>query len=87
MEVKFLVSEKNEVEVEMPGLTLPEILRVYLLKDSDVTFAAWKRDHYTSSPVLKVKTKTKDAKVAVKVAVRAIVSDLEQIETQFKALK
>lgn len=87
MEVKYLVSEKNEVEFEVPSLTLAEIIRVYLVNDSDVTFAAWKREHYTNSPVLKVKTKTKAAKAVVKAAVKAIVSDLEQAEAQFKSLK
>lgn len=87
MEIKFLVSEKNEVEVEVPNLTLAEILRVYLANNSDVTFVAWKREHYTISPVLKVKTKSKNAKAVIKIAVKNIVSDLEKVEKSFKTLK
>ena len=87
MEVKFLVSEKNLIEVELPNLTLAEILRVYLANSSDVTFVAWKREHYTKNPILKVRAKDKDAKAVVKAAVRSIVSDLDGFETQFKALR
>lgn len=87
MELKFLTHEKHEVEVEVPNLTLAEILRVYLNKNSNVVFAAWKREHYTKSPVLKVKTKDKDVKVVIKEAVSAITEDLDKVSSDFKALK
>lgn len=87
MELKFLKTEKNEVEVEFTDMTLIEILRTYLNKDSDVTFAAWKREHHTVNPVLKVKTKSKDAKTVLKDAVKAIVADLDSALKDFKALK
>ena len=87
MELKFLKAEKNEVEIEFPETTLIEILRVYLNKDSDITFAAWKREHGTVKPVLKVTTKSKDVKPVLKAAVSAITKDLDSVATEFKALK
>ncbi len=87
MEVKVLKKEKNELELQFDNLTFPEILRVYLNKDSSVTFAAWKKEHSTVNPVLLVKTKGKDAKAVVEHAVNEIVKDLEKVETEFKSLK
>jgi len=87
MEIKVLESSKDELKLEAESLTIVEILRVYLNKDSDVTFAAWRRDHPTENPVLLVKTKGKTAKKAVSDAVNAIVKDLDKIESDFKKLK
>jgi DNA-directed RNA polymerase subunit L len=87
MEIKVLKVEKNEMEFEIESLTLAEILRVYLNKDSNVTFAAWKREHHTMNPVVKVKTSSKAPKAIVDVAVKKIISDLEGIEKEFKKLK
>ncbi len=87
MEIKVLNDSKDEIEVEIEELTLVEILRVYLNKDSSVTFAAWKREHPTKSPVLKVKTKGKAAKKAVNDAVSAIVKDLDKVEKDFEKMK
>lgn len=85
MEVKFLSESKEEAEVEINSLTLVELLRTYLNKDSNVTFAAWKREHPTKLPVLKVKAK--DAKVAIKAAAAAAIKDLDTVAADFKALK
>ncbi|VVB84054.1 DNA-directed RNA polymerase subunit L [uncultured archaeon] len=87
MEINVLKSSKEEMEIELESLTIAEILRVYLNKDSDVTFAAWKREHPTKKPVLLVKTKGKIAKKAIDDAVGEIVKDLEEIEGEFKKLK
>ena len=87
MEIKILNKEKNEIEFELDNLTLVEILRVYLNKDSAVNFAAWRREQITESPVMKVKTSGKDALKAVGDAVKLVVSDLEGLEKDFKALK
>ena len=70
-------SEKNEVEVEVPNLTLAEILRVYLSNDSSVDFVAWRREHLTKNPVFKIKAK--DVKASVKSACDAIIKDLDSI--------
>ena len=87
MEVKFLKNDKNDVEVQLEDLNLAEILRIYLNNDSEVTFVAWKRQHMTEDPILKIKTKSKDVKSVVKSAIEAITSDLDSILGNFKGLK
>ena len=87
MEIKILSNEKNEIEIELKNVTLAEILRVYLNKDDSVDFAAWKRDHPTTNPALKVKTKNKTAKKAIKDAVSAVTKDLDKVEKDFSKLK
>jgi DNA-directed RNA polymerase subunit L len=72
VEVSVLKNEKNELEVELNDLTIAEILRVYLHKDSSVEFAAWRREHPTKPVVLKVVTKGKTAKKALEDAVALI---------------
>jgi DNA-directed RNA polymerase subunit L len=87
MELNILKSGKDEIQFEIESLTLAEILRVYLNKDSAVTFAAWKREHPTKKPVMLVKTKGKTAKKAIDDAVSAITKDLDKLESDFKKLK
>lgn len=79
MEINVLESSNDEIKIEIENLTIAEILRVYLNKDSSVVFAAWKREHPTKKPVLSVKTKGKKAKKAVSDAVSAIIKDLDKI--------
>ena len=85
--MNILKDSKEELELEIGSLTLVEILRVYLNKDSSVTFAAWKREHPTKKPILAVRTKGKTPKKAINDAISAITKDLENIETDFKKLK
>ncbi len=87
MEVKILSNSKDEIEVELDNVTIAEIMRVYLNKDSGVTFAAWKREHPTKNPVLLVKTKGKTAKKAIDDSVKEIEKDLNKAEEDFKKLK
>jgi len=87
MELKVLKNSKEEMEIELPNLTLAELLRVYLNKDASVTFAAWKREHPSEKPVLALKTKGKTTKKALGDAVDAVVKDLDNIEKDFKAMK
>ena len=87
MEFNVLKSSKDELEMESDSLTVVEILRVYLNKDSSVHFAAWKREHPTKNPILVVRTKGKTAKKAVNDAVNAITKDLDKIEDDFKKMK
>ena len=87
MEMKVLKSSKDEIELEVDNLTIVEILRVFLNKDSSVTFAAWRREHPTRNPVLLVKTKGKTAKKAITDAVSLITKDLEKVEDDFKKMK
>ncbi len=87
MELKVLKSSKDEIELEVDDLTLAEILRVYLNRDSSVSFAAWRREHPTKNPVLLVRTKGKSAKKAISDAVSEITKELEKIEKDFKGMK
>jgi len=87
MEVNIIKSSKDELEMESDSLTVVEILRVYLNKDSSVSFAAWKREHPTKNPVLVVRTKGKTAKKAVHDAINSIAKDLDKIEDDFKKMK
>lgn len=87
MEIKVLESSKDEIKVEIDSLTIAEILRVYLNKDSSVVLAVWKREHPTKNPVLTVKTKGKTAKKVIDDAVSAITKELDKIATDFKKLK
>ncbi len=87
MELEILKSSKEEIEVRLENLTLVEILRVYLNKDSGVSFAAWKREHPSEKPILKVVTKGKTAKKAIADAVKEITKDLDKIESDFKKMK
>jgi DNA-directed RNA polymerase subunit L len=87
MEMNILKDSKEELEAEIGSLTMVEILRVYLNKDSSVTFAAWKREHPTKKPILNVKTKGKTPKKAIADAIAAITKDLDGIEADFKKLK
>jgi DNA-directed RNA polymerase subunit L len=86
MEVNVLESSKNEIKVEIDNLTIAEILRVYLNKDSSVDVAVWSREHPTKNPVLYVKTKGKTAKKAVDDAVKAVTKELDNISKDFKKI-
>ncbi|HLD54925.1 MAG TPA: RpoL/Rpb11 RNA polymerase subunit family protein [Candidatus Nanoarchaeia archaeon] len=87
MEIKVLNESKEEIKLELESITLTEILKVYLNKDSAVTFVAWKRNHPTEKPVIVVKTKGKTAKKAINDAIGAITKDLDKIQADFKKLK
>ena len=87
IELEILKSSKDEIEVRLGNMTLVEILRVYLNKDPAVSFSAWKREHPSEKPILKVTTKGKSAKKAISDAVASIVKDLDKIEADFKKLK
>lgn len=87
MEMNVLKSSKEEIEVQLDNVTLAEILRVYLNKDSNVVFAAWRRNHPTEKPVLKVKTKGKTVKKALGDAVEEVIKELDRVDESFKKLK
>ena len=87
MKLEVLNSEKNELEIKIDNLTIVELLRVYLNKDSSVDFAAWKREHPTEKPILKITTKGKTAKKALDDAIALVVKDLEKTEKDFKGMK
>lgn len=87
IELEILKSSKEEIEVRIGSMTLVEILRVYLNKDPAVNFAAWKREHPSEKPILKVTTKGKTAKKAISDAITSMVKDLDKIEADFKKMK
>jgi DNA-directed RNA polymerase subunit L len=85
MDLKILKEDKEEIEVEIDNVTLAEVLRVYLNENSNVSFAAWKREHPTKNPVLKVKAK--NPKKAIKEAVSTVSKELDKVEKDFSNLK
>ena len=86
MDVNVLKSSKDEMEVELENLAIAELLRVYLNKDSSVTFAVWRRDHPSEKPVLVVKTKGKTVKKALSDAITLITKNLDKVESDFKKM-
>lgn len=84
MEIKVLEDKKDEMTVEIGNLTIAEILRVYLNKDENVSFAAWRREHITKSPILKIKTRGKTAKKALRDAISHVEKDADKILADVK---
>jgi len=87
MEVKYLKSEKNEAEIQLNNLTIAEVMRAYLAKDDSVSFVAWKREHPSKDPILKIKTKGKTVKKAIEDAVSQIEKETEKIISDLKKSK
>lgn len=87
MDIKILKNEKNEIKVEVGNITVVEVLRVYLNRDSSVNFAAWKRMHPSKNPILHVKTSGKTAKKALQDAITAIEKDSSKFLSEFKKAK
>ena len=86
MEINILKESKDELEFEIDGLTIAEILKVYLNQDSSVEFAAWKQVHPTEKPIVLVRTKGKTAKKAVHDAINVITKELDRLEKDFDKL-
>ncbi len=84
MEIKYIKNEKNEIEVEINNLTIAELVRSYLVEDDNVDFAAWRRDHPTKNPILKITTNGKTAKKALQDAIKKIEKELDSVAEQFK---
>ncbi|MFH1308308.1 MAG: RpoL/Rpb11 RNA polymerase subunit family protein [archaeon] len=84
MEIKYLKEDKTEAEIEISNMTIVELLRVYLNKDESVSFAAWKREHPTKNPILKIKTKNKTPKKAIQDAVSEIEKDTDKLVAGLK---
>jgi DNA-directed RNA polymerase subunit L len=87
MKVEYLKDDKNEADIELDNTTIAEILRVYLAQDDGVSFVAWRKEHPTKNPVLKIKTSGKSARKAVEDAVSKIEKDLDKLEADFKKSK
>ncbi|MFW6233632.1 MAG: RpoL/Rpb11 RNA polymerase subunit family protein [Nanoarchaeota archaeon] len=87
MNLNIIKNEKNEIEVECDNLTIIELLREYLNNDSGVEFVAWKREHPTKNPILKVKTKGKTPKKAINDTISIISKELDKLDSDFKKIK
>tara|TARA_Y100000310_G_scaffold9084_1_gene9538 strand:+ start:86 stop:349 length:264 start_codon:yes stop_codon:yes gene_type:complete len=87
MEIDYLMDEKNEAEIQLDNLTIVEVLRTYLLKDSGVEFAAWRRTHPSKNPILKIKTKGKSVKKALSDASALIEKESDKLVSDFKKSK
>ena len=87
MQIQYLKNEKHEVEIELNNVTIAELLRSYLNNDEEVTLAAWKREHPTKNPKIKIKTSGKTAKKALNDAIARIEKYLDRIESNFKKAK
>lgn len=85
MEVKIIKQEKNKLDIELDNLTIAEVLRVYLNKESGVKLAAWKREHPMKNPVLHIEAD--NAKSVLKKAITAIEKDIDKAVVEFKKLK
>lgn len=86
MEIKVLKDEKNEIEVSINSLTVVEVLREYLNKDSAVIFSAWRQEHPNKPAILRVETKGKSAKKAIQDAIDEIEKDTEKLVAEVKKL-
>jgi len=87
MKANFLKDEKNEAEIEIDNLTIAELLRAYLAKDENVSFVAWKKEHPSKNPVLKIKTKGKTVRKAVSDAISEIEKEADKLVAEFKTSK
>lgn len=87
MEIKYLRDEKNEADIEMDNSTITELLRTYLLRDEAVSFVAWKREHPSKNPILKVKTKGKTVRKAIEDAISHIEKEADKLVSDFKKSK
>jgi len=87
MEVKYLKDEKNEAEIEINSITIAEILRDCLSEDESVSFVAWRREHPTKNPILKINTKGKSARKAVSDAIARIEKEADKLVDDLKKSK
>ena len=91
MEIEITKNQQNHAEFILKGQrhTLPNLLRDRLLKDSSVTFAAYRLKHpLDNDSLFAVKTKGKTAKKALQDACKQIDKDLEDLRKAIqKALK
>ncbi|MEM4181975.1 MAG: hypothetical protein QXX68_02360 [Candidatus Pacearchaeota archaeon] len=84
MEIKILSEDKNSIEIELDNLTIAELLRVYLNKEG-ADFAAWRRDHPTKNPILRVEGQ--NVKKLVVKTIEKIQKELEEFLEDYKKLK
>ena len=76
--------EKGLIDIEIDNLTVVELLRAYLNKQ-DVKLAAWRRDHPTKNPVLRVEAD--NAKKVVLKAIEQVQKDINSFAIEYKKAK
>ena len=84
MEITIIKDEKNLLEVQINSVTVAEILRVYL-NEAGVEMAAWRREHPTEAPILRVESK--NPRKDIKTAVEKISKEIDGYSDEFKKLK
>ncbi len=80
MEIKYLVDEKNHIEIEVAGCdySLLAILHEILSKEKEVVFATYSiGSPARDNPKFILKTKKKDAKKMLKEAIKTAIKDFE----------
>ena len=83
MNIEILKQDKNSVELKIDNLTVAEILRVYLNRES-IEFAAWRREHPSKPVVFRIESSGKTVKKAVGDAVEAVKKDCNKIVSALK---
>ncbi|VVC01924.1 DNA-directed RNA polymerase subunit L [uncultured archaeon] len=89
MAVKFIVKEKNTIEIEVSGVdtSLLNLLVEKLNNTSGVEFAAYKSEHpLIGSPKLIVKTKSADAATVTVKALEEIKDETQEFKKKFSAM-
>ncbi len=84
MNIKILNEDKNSIEIEIDNLTIAELLRVYLNKEG-VDFVAWRRDHPTKNPILRVEGD--NVKKTIVKTIEKIQKELENFLEDYKKAK
>lgn len=83
MALKYIVNEKNHIEVEFEGedITIPALLKEVLLNNKDVEFVTYLVGHpERDNPKLVIKTSKKDAKEVLKGAFNEAIDILSEMK-------
>jgi DNA-directed RNA polymerase subunit L len=86
MKVRILERGERSLKIEIvgEGHTFCNLLRDFLLRNTDVEFAAYRIDHpLVSNPVFYVRTKNKRPEEALKKAAEDMVATLEDFKKVF----
>ncbi|MGB9635171.1 MAG: RpoL/Rpb11 RNA polymerase subunit family protein [Candidatus Micrarchaeia archaeon] len=85
MTLKYVVNEKNHIEVEFEGedITIPSLLKEVLLKDRNVDFVTYVTGHpERDNPKLVLKTNKKDAREVLKDAFESVIATLSEMKEE-----
>jgi len=90
MELNILAKEKNllKIEIKGEGHTLCNAIRKELWNDDDVEISGYSVEYsLENSPILVIKTKSKDPKKVLEGAVKGLMAQNKQMLGLFKKLK